>query len=667
MRLSAAAAGSPPATRSAFDRALGIALVAISAAVALLLQSGPFKHLDWVLGDITYHRGVALTMQGDTWQGEGPLEGLISYYGGLYPLALGKGAAALGISFPDALSVLSWIATLTLPAALYLLARRIWRSDWLAVGLFVLMGTVVGPLTTGGSLLWVKGILPSAQNFWPAYPRDLALPLLMVALWAAMSERAAVRRLGAGVALAGTGLMQSQMGILAAALVCAWLAWRGWRDRAWRVAVLDVVAALSTAIALSAWWWLPRLDAALDSSRLLLEDQPGFERLRMGPETFLLGYGVVGPLALVGAVLLARRRAPEGSVVFVLWGALLVPLLLLARVSGGSGLFTERRLWLLMSVPLIGAAAIGARELASRIPGAVAAVAVLAVLVLPSVPSALATSDEIDSSWTPGRFAAKQFDLSRWRPVWQQLNHELRSHGSLTALTYDSYAAATWSFSGARVLSLWLGPIKLGFEPADLTGLSYLDRVRLLNRGFSGGIGSLCTVTRRAGAEELVLDGARGLAGTHDLWLASPHRVDVADQGKVPARRRVGPGVTYVDDDSEDYLRLAPGAVVRVPWRSRSVERLSFALRPVGGRPARFSATTGRQTAELELDVEGAVPLATPGGVEGLTMRALGPLELLRVTGFEKVPGLEPPDGPFVVSSGELCGRRAGRGVGATA
>lgn len=60
------------------------------------------------MGDIAYHRGVAYTMQGAAWQGEGPYVGLLSYYGGLYPMVFGGLAGLFGASFDHVLSVGSW-------------------------------------------------------------------------------------------------------------------------------------------------------------------------------------------------------------------------------------------------------------------------------------------------------------------------------------------------------------------------------------------------------------------------------------------------------------------------------------------------------------------------------------------------------------------------------
>ena len=87
---------------------LGRALLVLSGVAALVLGSNLFQVSSWIAGDIAYHRGVAYTMQGGTWQGEGPYVGLITYYGGLYPLVLARLDTILGLPFDTVLSYMSW-------------------------------------------------------------------------------------------------------------------------------------------------------------------------------------------------------------------------------------------------------------------------------------------------------------------------------------------------------------------------------------------------------------------------------------------------------------------------------------------------------------------------------------------------------------------------------
>src|SRR5258708_28974446 len=114
----------PPSPASESRVARAILLVAVVWSVAL--GSNLFQISSWIVGDIAYHRGVAYTMQGIAWQGEGPYAGLLSYYGGLYPLVLGRISGALAMPFDRVLSIASWGLAILWPLACWWLGRRIW-------------------------------------------------------------------------------------------------------------------------------------------------------------------------------------------------------------------------------------------------------------------------------------------------------------------------------------------------------------------------------------------------------------------------------------------------------------------------------------------------------------------------------------------------------------
>ena len=59
----------------ASERRLAGGLIVLSLAWALVVGSNLFQISSWIVGDIAYHRGVAYTMQGIDWQGEGPYAG----------------------------------------------------------------------------------------------------------------------------------------------------------------------------------------------------------------------------------------------------------------------------------------------------------------------------------------------------------------------------------------------------------------------------------------------------------------------------------------------------------------------------------------------------------------------------------------------------------------
>src|SRR5712671_1057935 len=110
----------------AAERRLAAVILGAAFVWGAILGSNLLQISSWIVGDIAYHRGVAYTMQGLAWQGEGPYPGLLSYYGGLYPLVLGRLAGWLALPFDTVLSVASWALSLLWPLAAWALGRRIW-------------------------------------------------------------------------------------------------------------------------------------------------------------------------------------------------------------------------------------------------------------------------------------------------------------------------------------------------------------------------------------------------------------------------------------------------------------------------------------------------------------------------------------------------------------
>ena len=60
------------------ERRLAAGLLLFSLTWAVVVGSNLFQISSWIVGDIAYHRGVAYTMQGAAWQGEGPFVGLLA-------------------------------------------------------------------------------------------------------------------------------------------------------------------------------------------------------------------------------------------------------------------------------------------------------------------------------------------------------------------------------------------------------------------------------------------------------------------------------------------------------------------------------------------------------------------------------------------------------------
>ena len=651
------------------ERRLAAGLLIVSFAWALIVGSNLFQVSSWIVGDIAYHRGVALTMQGGAWQGEGPYVGLLSYYGGLYPMIFGGLAGWLGVPFDRVLSVGSWGLALLWPLACWWTGRRIWPGRPLAASLFVLLAVIAAPFTNR-ALIWVDSPLASAQNGFPVYPRDLALVCLMVALGFALSLSSRGRVLGVGVAVGGIVLVHLQIALLTAWLLVAWAIVQAVRSRSPRP-FLELTGAGALALAISAWWWVPRVAATITSGGLLLGGYPGSPSLRLGPAEFVMAFGVVAIYGLLGLAVLAARRPLPGRVsLFLVWIVAFLPLVLIDRLVVGSDLVSERRIWLLVSIPLTVLAAAALTMIAARLRMATV-VAVIAVLVIaPSVPGTIATVRFVREAWAPGHAGERVFDASAWDPIFSDLTRRVRADGHHVAVTYDAYEAWVWSLSGAQVPSLWLpGPFKLGFDPERLTGVSHLDRLRAQEAAFVGGLPAICDFTAAFNGDSILLDVEAGMVGLRDVTPASAYRVDPRERGAETIERNPGGGLTYIDRGGLDVLHMATGSRWQPPFRDAESRLLAVEIVVPGPPPGMPARTTTGPLIEVDTGT-GRIPFGAglePGwarvvvpvsGVgDQVAIRALGDVDLVRVTAFEPLPGVSLPvdQGPIRLEPDALC------------
>ena len=651
---------------AAAERRLSIVILGFAFVWGALLGSNFLQVSSWIVGDIAYHRGVAYTMQGVAWQGEGPYVGLLSYYGGLYPLVLGRIAGGLAVPFDRLLSMASWGLALLWPLACWWLGRRIWPDRRLTPALFVLLAVTAAPFTHR-VLLWVDSPLASAQNSFPTYPRDIALILVLMAAGAILSTGWRGRVLGTGLAIGGIILVHLQIAIVASWILGAWVVVAAIRARAWRP-VLEFVVAGLVALAVSSWWWLPRVGATIQSGGLWLGGFPGSPPLRIGPDNVFMAFGVVAILALLGlSVVAARRPLPGRLALFFVWLAACLPLIAADRVVGGSDLLSERRAWLLMSIPLMALAASTATLIAGRLRPSWAIGFLALVLVAPSLPGSLATIRLVRNAWEPGRAGGRVFDAAAWDPIFADLNSRVRADGRHVAVTYDAYETWIWSFSGVQVPSLWLpGPFKLGFDPARLTGVSQLDRLARQEAAFDGGRSSICSFTGASGAGSIILDVEDGMVGTYDESPASSYRVDPRDRSDATIERAVGPGLTYIDRGSLDVLNLAEGAHWQPGFRAPAARLLAveFLVAPPPGDLTQhdslgtISTAAGRVSFGQGLPPGPARIVVPVAGVDDrVAIDALLPFDLVRVTAFESVPDLPLPvaRGPVRLSPATFC------------
>lgn len=688
---------------------LAALLIALAGLAALLIGSDGFQIAAWTGGDLAYHRGVALTMLGGDLQGEGPYRGLLTYYGGLYPLLLGWLSAATGEPFDTVLSVVSWLGALAWPAVLWLLGRRIWPGDRLATALFVFLGTIAAPLTHRGPI-WVNSVLASSQLAFPLYPRDVALTLLVVGAWAALGSTARQRVWLTGLVLGLIVLFHLQIAVVGAGLLAAWRGWEALRGRTGRP-VAELAGAALAALVVAGPWLLPRAAAAVESGRLLLADYPGTPVFRLGPENAVAAFGVAGLLGGLGLLVLAAGRPLPGRVrPFAAWFVGLGALGLLDRILPGLDVVSERRLWLLASIGLLVVAAATTVVLIRRLPRRWAGLFVAAVLVLPMLPATVAVGLSVRAAWEPGRAGDRSWDVTAWEPIWSVLTERVRARGGETVVTYDAYGTWVWSFSGAQVVAAWLpGPFKLGFDPAVLTGHGQLERWRDLAAGFGAGRDGVCKLAGEyeAGSILLDLDGSgvlpaaprRPPLGWYDATPAAAFRVDPAARSAASIDRVVGPGLRYRDLGIRDVLELAPGGQWRPGWEGPTIVGLAVEVEvttevAATGGPILRIVGDGAPEAPIGLAAagasgDGAVPI---GGADGepdqelraarllvpvagwrpdWALEALVPVRLIRVTGFVPTPvpeaailaAPEPADGgpvrPVLLDAAVVCGGQA--------
>jgi hypothetical protein len=647
----------PIKAHSAGLPSVDVILVAVAGLFALVVQSGFFTTSDWMLGDLAYHRGVAYTMQAGSLQGEGPYRDLITYYGGLFPLAFGTVAAWLGLSFDALLSVVSWFAGLAWVMAVYALGRRLWPTDRLTVGAFVLLATVAVPFSAEKSAIWVNSTLASSQNYWPLYPRDVAL-MLMVLTAAALLEQGTTRRVVISGLLIGAMVMfHIQLAVVTGWFAAASIGWASLRARQ-PLRLLELAAIAGIALLVSAWWWIPRVGPTLASGSLLLTDYPDESFLSLGLLSYLTNMGLAGVLSLLGfALLVARRFRSPAATLLLVWACSILALLVLDWTISALGLISERRLWLVFSIPATAAAAVGATELLRLLPRPAAA-ALLVAAAVSLLPGSLATFQQVRTAWIEGQAGQVTFETATWRPLWQSLNQRVRSQHGLVLGTYDTYAVWTWSFSGAQPVSVWLpGYVKLGFDPAAVTGLSYLDREQILTSAFAGR-DAMCDGFSRVGATTFLLDRNDGLIATYDRTPAMDYRVDPSARTLGSTEREVSPGVVYEDQNSYDLLLMSAGGSYHIDWVDRKIKRLVIVAQLATGSDPAMTVRAGEQMVRFRASSAGRASyvVETPSGVtDGITIHARRNVRLFRISAFTRVPGMSGPDGPFIVGTDRLC------------
>ena len=648
------------------ERRIGLGLIVFTFLFAFIVQSQFFAFSTHIRGDIEYHRGVAGTMLGGDLRGEGPLPGLLAYYSTLYPLFFGYASHALGVSFEGFISVASWFATLAWPAALLLLARRIWPERPLERGVLVFIGTIGGPLATRLNIVWVNSLLPSGANIWPLYPRDIGLILLVVALSIVMRDATFWRYAIAG-AVAGLAICtQAQLGVLTTAAIAIWaLADAGWRPNTsalGRAAVGGAVAAF-----VSAWWWLPRVVATVDSGPLSLRDYPA-KLADLSPVGLVGALGVTGLLALAGVVLSARdHNRTKVEAFFLYWALACVPLILLSTIFRDVGVLMPARAWFLASMPLV---VIAARAAAALLRTATYLLTVPLLVIVIVVPGCfeVATAMHSVDKWRDRAPGYEAFADATWTRVTDELASKVRSDGQVRVLAADNDALYIWSATGAQPFSFFdRGNFHLGFDPAKATGLGYIARVQMTQSAFAGGRSALCQLAQREHLDVAVLRAADGLVAFHDLALSARWRVSPELRSRSTVRHRVSPGVVYEDSDSYEDVMLIAGATLPLGFSGSMVREVEVQVRSAALDDVprvilrlRDGSVVVPHTTHDGLTF--SYTFAFPAGVPPeAVISARQTSKVTRVLGYEPAAdlGAQIPRGPtatpFIVTTPELC------------
>ena len=540
----------------------GTVFIGLALGLAVFVQTGPFATSDVLYGDLSYHEGVARTMAAGNIHGEGPFVGLASYYGGLFPLLWGLAARGLGVDFNQFVSVVSWFAVLAVPAAFYVLARRLW-GDHHRAGVTAFVATAATGVSGQVQHSFAFGFLPASTNEWPLYPRDVALALIVLALAAMVGERepSRVRLFLVGTLLAVTVATHVQFAMYGVVLVGGWTFATVASRRVLRVGVL-----LAWTGVLSSWWWLPRFIWTIDHGPLDLQSGPG---IQMSSSDILLNLGWLLHLVLLGVVIDRHRRDAHDRRVLV-WTMALVPALVFTVFVPDAGLITERRSWLFVGIPLV---LVGGRGLwsisrRSRIGAAIVVVGMLFTAVL-DMRAVIRFRDE---NWTSSAVGAINFIDEYWEQPTSVLRARVFENGRYSVVAGDADGLEIWARTGAQPYSAWLpGYAKTGFDLESMTGVSLEDRARELEEAFTAGLDGVCDLAGRIEADALVLRTDTTGVAVHDLRPASTHRSEQFPSLARELERVVGPGMTYRNRNAQETLALDPYALLKIPLAGTDV------------------------------------------------------------------------------------------------
>ncbi|MEO6472524.1 MAG: hypothetical protein ABIR57_11265 [Aeromicrobium sp.] len=598
----------------------------------------PGHTVPWFTGDLAYHLAVSRTMSDGHFNGLGPYDGLPAYFGGAYSLLLSLPIRA-GMDPRMVVTVVSWFEPALWVAGCAYLGSALWRGSRSTALIFTVLVLFGAGVWQTNDELSVNAPSLSGQVFWPLYPRDVALILMMFAIGLGLRRRWLLGGVVAGIAVA----TQAQIAVVACILLPLALVFTR-MPRRWRSAF----GALAVAAVVSSWWWIPRLFWTIDLG-LEIKNSPTWADLDKGPETILRTYGVLLPFALAGVVTLVRNRrssAPGSaeSGFLLAWVVLGIATIITPLFLPGE-LLAFRRSLLLATFPMAAAAAVGIvavcaaiRAKGVRIP----AFLVTACVLLVSVPTLVRTHSIAHDEFESEVFARMEYPNAQWAPVWKRVDS---APGPF--LTPERDAAMAWFRSGQPQVSIPRpGFLKAGFDIGQATGWPESERHKAAEQAFAGGRRALCSLIDERGIHSVMLRSQPGLIGTLDIAGPSATPTGGADAlALIVVPRR---GHIAISRDASAKLR-----VVHV-WQAGRRSRPAFVLNR-GGHVIRPKSITFEGTGiRFEFDI--------PVGAGELTVvNETGSIRrLIRIVGYEPFPVSSGP--ASVVSAAALC--RAGTPAG---
>jgi len=570
----------------------------------------------WQGGDLLYHSALANAIVHGQLPPGGPYAGLPAYYPPGFHLMAAAVMRLTGLDFvrADQLLTLAWLPVL--PVGTFLLLRRLTGRPWVAL-LAATLTVFGGAYDLSSGRLWVNSLFMVGHEAYPIYPRDVVFGLLPFAFLAFIGalETPRVRAAGAwtlaaGILLGASALVQIQLLLpipFALATVALAVAVRR-GDRRWRAPAVFMLAA-GLAFAMTAPWLLDQLQAIRTNGGVSLESSDQITAARFGPWSYLREFGLLLPFGILGAgvVLLFLRRAdgprPDGrsagpwrpssseaALGLVVWFGLAFVLGVFYQSTWPlRDALQPQRLWLLASQPMTMLAAIGlvatAEDLIGRLqpvrlaPRTVIAGLVVGSTVVACVPTTLATARLLSETWTTPTYA--HLDLRSDRvPNFASL---LPSGGPReTVLTYEDWSSLAWFQTGQQVVGILpAGFAKLAYDPAIFTGVSQVERRRLLLSAFDGQPSDLAAGAASRGARWIVLARRGDRLGLFDAAAAPVTAVPGLRSG----------AATPVSGNGWDAMALAAGSWLDIPVRASG--RTYLEIRVLGA-PAAGSAPERR-------------------------------------------------------------------------